>query len=241
MSRSKVVDSKSVLYLQRVSEIYRIWHRQKCRVSSANDWNLTLECQKFSCLALFAGSWFYSSLLSAVFSFVFAYALLTDDHVNNMCYFPFMSIKILVPYVCVLREGYYVILWLIVRICVFIKDWKLIYSALFILKRKSMDNYGGGSWHKLYSMHLPVKRTWFFCLALVPDVTMNFDLSPWPQFQGPKVKDYKSNPRPIGDRFVWVVRSNNTTHWATPIYCMPAFSRLSLVLDDLWKVRTYII
>jgi hypothetical protein len=46
---------------------------------------------------------------------------------------------------------------------VFIKDRKLIYSELFILKRKSMENWGGGgSWHKLYSMHLPVKRTWFF-------------------------------------------------------------------------------
>jgi hypothetical protein len=66
-----------------------------------------------------------------------------------------------VPYFCVLREGYYVIIWLIVRICVFIKDWKLIYSELFILKRKSMDNWGE-SWHKLHSMHLPVKRTWFF-------------------------------------------------------------------------------
>ena len=37
-------------------------------------------------------------------------------------------------YFCVLREGYYVIIWLIVRICVFIKYWKLIYSELFILK-----------------------------------------------------------------------------------------------------------
>ena len=27
-----------------------------------------------------------------------------------------------VPYFCVLREGYYVIIWPIVRICVFIKD-----------------------------------------------------------------------------------------------------------------------
>ena len=55
---------------------------------------------------------------------------------------------------------------LVVRICVFIKDWKLIYSELFILKRQSMKNWAG-SWHKLYSMHLPVKRTWCFCLALV--------------------------------------------------------------------------
>jgi hypothetical protein len=36
--------------------------------------------------------------------------------------FPFMSIKKVIPYFCVLREGYYVIIWLIVRICVFIKD-----------------------------------------------------------------------------------------------------------------------
>jgi hypothetical protein len=43
-------------------------------------------------------------------------------------HFPFMSIKKVVPYFCVLREGYYVIIWLIVMICVFIKDWKLIYS-----------------------------------------------------------------------------------------------------------------
>ena len=69
---------------------------------------------------------------------MFVYVLLADDHVNNVSYFPFMSIKKLVPYFCVLCEGYYVIIWLIVRICVFIKDRKLIYSELFILKRKSM-------------------------------------------------------------------------------------------------------
>jgi hypothetical protein len=34
----------------------------------------------------------------------------------------YQSIKKVVPYLCVLREGYYVIIWLIVRICVFIKD-----------------------------------------------------------------------------------------------------------------------
>ena len=82
-----------------------------------------------------------------------------------------MSIKKVVPYFCVLRE-YYVIIWLIVRIYVFIKDWKLIYSELFILKRKSMENWGS-SWHKLYSMHLPVKHTWFFCLALVQDMKIS--------------------------------------------------------------------
>jgi hypothetical protein len=51
-----------------------------------------------------------------------------------------MSIKKLVPYFCILCEGYYVIIWLIVRICVIKKDSKLIYSELFILKRKSMEN-----------------------------------------------------------------------------------------------------
>ena len=122
----------------------------------------TLGCRRFPCLALFASVWFYFSLLSAVFSFVFVCKL----HVNNVSYFPFMSIKKVVPYFCILREGYYVIIWLIVRICVFIKDWKL-YSELFILKRKSMENWGGHSWHKLCSMHLPVKCMWFFCLALV--------------------------------------------------------------------------
>jgi hypothetical protein len=78
---------------------------------------------------------FISHFLSAVFSFVF---------VCKQSYFPFMSIKKLVPYFCVLREGYYVIIWLIVRICVFIKDWKLIYSELFILKRKNMEIWGVG-------------------------------------------------------------------------------------------------
>ena len=42
--------------------------------------------------------------------------------VNNVSYFPFMSIKKVASYFCVLREGYYVIIWLIVKICVFIKD-----------------------------------------------------------------------------------------------------------------------
>jgi hypothetical protein len=38
-----------------------------------------------------------------------SYVLLADDHVNNVSYFPFMSIKKVIPYFCVLREGYYVI------------------------------------------------------------------------------------------------------------------------------------
>jgi hypothetical protein len=121
----------------------------KTRVSE-----ISLSCTFCRCLIP------YISLLSAVFSFVFVYVLLADDNVNNVSYFPFMSIKKVFRYLCVLRESYYVKIWLIVRICVFITDWKLIYSELFILKRKSMEN-----WHKLYSMHLPVKRTWFFCLA----------------------------------------------------------------------------
>jgi hypothetical protein len=52
----------------------------------------------------------------------FLFLALADDHVNNVNYFPFMSIKKVIPYFCALREGYYVIIWLIVRICVFIKD-----------------------------------------------------------------------------------------------------------------------
>ena len=42
---------------------------------------------------------------------MFVYVLLADDHVNNVSYFPFMSIKKVVPYFCVLCEGYYVIIW----------------------------------------------------------------------------------------------------------------------------------
>jgi hypothetical protein len=62
-------------------------------------------------------SYFYQLVLvSCLFD---SYVLLADDHVNNVTYFPFMSIK---KVFCVLREGYYVIIWLIVRICVFIKD-----------------------------------------------------------------------------------------------------------------------
>ena len=90
------------------------------------------------CRCLILISHFYQLfLVSCLFD---SYVLLADDHVNNVSYFTFMSIK---KVFCVLREGYYVIIWLIVRICVFIKDWKLIYSELFILKRKSMDNWGG--------------------------------------------------------------------------------------------------
>ena len=117
-----------------------------------------------------------------------------------MSYFPFMSIKKVIPYFCVLREGYYEIIWPIVRICVFIKDRKLVNSEFFILKRKSMDN-SGGSWHKLYSKYLPVKRTWFFCLALVQDIK---DLTP-ARGQDGKIsdiqgKDFWSPTRESGGR-----------------------------------------
>ena len=37
---------------------------------------------------------------------VSCYVLLADDHVNNVSYFPFMSIKKVVPHFCVLREGF---------------------------------------------------------------------------------------------------------------------------------------
>ena len=68
---------------------------------SLNDWNLTRGCRRFPCLALFAGVWFYFSLLSAVFSLLFdSYVLLVDDHVNNVNYFPFMSIKKVVDINC---------------------------------------------------------------------------------------------------------------------------------------------
>ena len=61
-----------------------------------------------------------------------SYVLLADDHVNNVSYFPFMSIK---KVVCVLREGYYVIIWLIVRICMFIKE--VVTSIISVLLKGS--------------------------------------------------------------------------------------------------------
>ena len=97
---------------------------------------ISLSCTFYRCLILFLN--FISSCV--LFD---SYVLLAEYHVNNVNYFPFMSIKKVIPCFCVLREGYYVIIWLIVRICVFIKDWKLISSELFILKRKSMENSGG--------------------------------------------------------------------------------------------------
>ena len=76
---------------------------------------ISLSCTFCRCLILFL------TFISSCVLFD-SYVLLADDHVNNASYFPFMSIKKVVPYFCVLREGYYVIIWLIVRICMFIKD-----------------------------------------------------------------------------------------------------------------------
>jgi hypothetical protein len=44
-----------------------------------------------------------------------------------------------------------------------------LFSSLSIVSIFVYFERGEGSWHKLYSIHLPVKRTWFFCLALVQD------------------------------------------------------------------------
>jgi CTP:phosphocholine cytidylyltransferase-like protein len=55
-------------------------------------------------------------LVSCLFD---SYVLLADDHVNNELFPLHVNQK---EYFCVLREGYYVTIWLIVRICVFIKD-----------------------------------------------------------------------------------------------------------------------
>ena len=153
MQDSEISDIPRVRFQSFADEACRVSKRLKSypRVSE-----MSMSCTFCRCLILFLI--FISSCV--LFD---SYVLLADDHVNNMNYFPFMSIKKIIPYFCVLREVYYVIIWLIVRICVIIKDWKLIYSELFILKRKSMEN-SGGSWHKLYSMHFPVKRTRFFFL-----------------------------------------------------------------------------
>ena len=76
---------------------------------------ISLSCTFCRCLILFL------TFISSCVLFD-SYVLLADDHINNVSYFPFMSIKKVILHFCVLREGYYVIIWLIVRICVFIKD-----------------------------------------------------------------------------------------------------------------------
>ena len=93
-------------YFDMTSYHWNVRHIESNTGKSARQGNLR-HPRGFPCLALFAGVGFYFSLLSAVFSFVFVYVLLADDHVL---------------YFCILRGGYYVIIWLIVRICVFIKD-----------------------------------------------------------------------------------------------------------------------
>jgi hypothetical protein len=60
--------------------------------------------------------------------------LLADDHVNNVSYFPFMSIKKVVSYFCVLREGYYVIIWLIVKYNCIVKFIKKDCSSWYTCK-----------------------------------------------------------------------------------------------------------
>jgi hypothetical protein len=62
-----------------------------------------------------------------------------------------MSIKKVVPYFCVLREGYYVIIWLIVRICVFIKIENL-YTVN--LKKEKHGEFGGGQ--NIFRQHLGI-------------------------------------------------------------------------------------
>ena len=125
-------------YNSQLVETYRIQYRQKCKTGKSptpegvGDFPVLHFLPVFDIISHFYQLFLVSCLLDS-------YVLLADDHVNNGSYFPFMSIK---KVFCVLREGYYVIIWLIIRICVFIKDWKLIYSELFILKRKSMVNWG---------------------------------------------------------------------------------------------------
>ena len=80
---------------------------------SARQGNLIRGCQRFPCLALFTGVWFYFSPFINSCVLFDSYVLLADDHVSNVSYFPFMSIKKVIPYFCVLREGYCVIIWLL--------------------------------------------------------------------------------------------------------------------------------
>jgi hypothetical protein len=45
------------------------------------------------------------------------------------------------------------------------KNTYVVESWLIVYFKKEKHGELGASWHKLYSMHLPVKRTWFFCLV----------------------------------------------------------------------------
>jgi hypothetical protein len=96
---------------------------------------ISLSCTFCRCLILFL------TFISSCVLFD-SYVLLADDHVNNVSYFPFMSIKKVIPYFCVLREGYYVIIWLIVRICVFMKDWTYIQWIVYFKKEKHGELVG---------------------------------------------------------------------------------------------------
>jgi hypothetical protein len=61
--------------------------------------------------------WFYFSILSAVFSVLFdSYVPLADDHVNNVSYFPFMSIKKSSIFVYWVKEILYVSIILRIQI-----------------------------------------------------------------------------------------------------------------------------
>jgi hypothetical protein len=59
---------------------------------------ISLSCTFYRCLILFL-TFICSCILFN------SYVLLADDHVNNASYFPFMSIKKVIPHFCVLREG----------------------------------------------------------------------------------------------------------------------------------------
>ena len=72
------------------------WLKSYPRVSE-----ISLSCTFCWCLILFL------TFISSCVLFD-SYVLLANNHVNNVSYFPFMSIKKVIPYFCVLRESYYV-------------------------------------------------------------------------------------------------------------------------------------
>ena len=122
----------------------------------------TLGCRKFPCLAFFAGVWFYFSLLSAVFSFVFVWQLYTFSRRScKQCeLFPLhVNQK---SFLCIALR----------LLCNNIADcWDLrvykrfkTYIQWIVYFKKEKHGESGGSWHKLYHMHLLVKRMWFFVL-----------------------------------------------------------------------------
>jgi hypothetical protein len=102
-----------------------------------------------------------------------SYVLLADDHVNNVSYFPFMSIKTVIPYFCVLSEGYYVIIWLIVekqqiQICIVSFDPTLLEPTIYHCRGQHAN-------HKIpddvWKKHGKLSRTtniFFFRLSTFP-------------------------------------------------------------------------